>query len=124
MARSRIRDAPVWKDGFLFVGNDLAIDFLNTRPVQEGEATELLPDFAALLRWFHTAGLLSPGDVAVLEREWGQSVGARRTAEAVRGFREKLRKEVLEWEQGRAVHRGAIDEVNRLMTAYPMSTRL
>ena len=48
MARSNIRDASVWKDGFLFVGNHLALDFLNTRPVQDGEAMELLPDFAAL----------------------------------------------------------------------------
>ncbi len=26
-----------WKDGFLFLGNHLALDFLNTRPVQNGE---------------------------------------------------------------------------------------
>lgn len=43
---------PDWKDGFLFVGHELALDFLNTRLVQNGEATELLPDFAALVRWF------------------------------------------------------------------------
>jgi predicted RNA-binding Zn ribbon-like protein len=85
---------------------------------------ELLPDFAALLLWFQTAGLLSPRDVAVLERQWGQSAGARRTVEAIRGFREKLRKQVLEWEQGSTVHRSTIDEVNRLVTAYPMFTRL
>jgi hypothetical protein len=48
-----------WVDGFLFVGNQLALDFLNTRPVQDGEALELLPDFTALLRWYKAAGLLS-----------------------------------------------------------------
>jgi predicted RNA-binding Zn ribbon-like protein len=124
MARTRTKDAPVWKDGFLFLGNDLALDFLNTRPVQDGEAMELLPDFPALLRWFETAGLLTPRDVAGLERQWGQSAEARRTVETIRGFREKLRKQVLEWEQGHTVHRSAIDEVNQLMTAYPMATRL
>jgi len=34
-----------WKDGFLFVGGELALDFVNTRPVQDGEPTELLEDF-------------------------------------------------------------------------------
>jgi len=124
MAGTQTKDAPVWKDGFLFVGNHLALDFLNTQPVQDGEARELLPDFAGVLRWFQTAGLLGPRDAAGLERQWGQSAEARRTVEAIRGFREKLRKQVLEWEQGHTVHRSAIDEVNRLMTAYPMSTRL
>ena len=47
-----------WRDGFLFVGNHLALDFLNTRPVQNGEPMELLSDFGALLRWFQAAGLL------------------------------------------------------------------
>ena len=124
MARTNTKNASVWKDGFLFVGNHLALDFLNTQPVQDGEAMELLPDFAALLRWFQAAGLLSTGDVAVLERQWGQSAAARRTVEAIRGFREKLRKEVLEWEQGHIVHRSAIDELNRLMASYPMRARL
>jgi hypothetical protein len=41
-----------WKDGFLFVGNQVALDFVNTRPVQNGEPMELLPDFPALLRCF------------------------------------------------------------------------
>ena len=34
-----------WKDGFLFLGNQLALDFLNTRPILNGKETELLPDF-------------------------------------------------------------------------------
>jgi predicted RNA-binding Zn ribbon-like protein len=124
MARTTTKDPSVWKDGFLFVGNDVALDFLNTRPVQDGQATELLPDFDAVLRWFQTAGLLSARDAAVLGRQCGQSAEARRTVEAIRGFRERLRKEVLEWEQGHTVRPSTIDELNRMMTAYPMSTRL
>ena len=124
MARTKAKDASVWKDGFLFVGNQLVLDFLNTRPVQDGQAMELLPDFAALLGWFQTAGLLSPRKVAGLKRQWGGSPTTRHTLEAIRGFREKVRKEVLEWEQGHTVLRSTIDEVNRLMLAYPMYTRL
>ena len=124
MARTKTKDASVWKGGFLFVGHDLALDFLNTRPVQDGEAMELLPDFTALLRWFQTAGLLSPRGAAVLEQQWGQSAAAWRVVEAIRGFREKLRKKVLTWEEGRTVQDSTIEELNRLMAAYPMRARL
>jgi predicted RNA-binding Zn ribbon-like protein len=113
-----------WRDGFLFVGNQLALDFLNTRPVQNGEPMELLPDFSALLRWCQAAELLSARDVANLQQKWGKSARARRTVESVRELREKLRKEILAWEGRGAVHRSAVDELNRLMADHPMRTKL
>ena len=113
-----------WRDGFLFVGNQLALDFLNTRPVQNGEPMELLPDFSALLRWFQAAELLSAREVANLQKKWGKSARAQRTASAVRDLREKLRKEILAWEGGDAVQHSTIDELNRLMADHPMRTRL
>jgi predicted RNA-binding Zn ribbon-like protein len=124
MSGMRAEEGSVWKNGFLFVGNHLALDFLNTRPIQDGEAMELLPDFAALLHWFETAGLLSQREAAGLKRHWGQSAEARRTVEAMRGLRERLRKEVLGWEDGSTPRSSTIDELNRLMAAYPMRARL
>ena len=78
-----------WKDGFLFVGNQLVLDFLNTRPVQNGEPSELLPDFGALLHWFQAADLLSSREVGNLQRQWGRSATAQSTTEAMRQLREK-----------------------------------
>jgi predicted RNA-binding Zn ribbon-like protein len=115
---------PDWRGGFLFVGNQLALDFLNTRPVQNGEPMELLPDFSALLRWFQAADLLSAHDVANLQQKWGKSARAQRTVEAVRELREKLRKEILAWEGGGAFHHSTVDELNRLMADHPMRTKL
>ena len=43
---------PDWRDGFLFVGNHLCLDFVNTQPVMNGQPAELLSDWKALLRWF------------------------------------------------------------------------
>jgi predicted RNA-binding Zn ribbon-like protein len=113
-----------WRDGFLFVGNHFALDFLNTCPVQDGEPAELLPDFNALLRWFRAAGLLTSSDSRDLLQEWEDSGRARRAVEAIRGLREKLRKEVLTWERGGTVHHSAIDDLNRLLAEHPMLTRL
>ena len=113
-----------WKDGFLFVGNHLALDFLNTRPIQNEEPMELLPDFSALLRWFQAAEQISARDVSRLQRKWGNFARARRTLEALRELREKLRKEILAWEGGSVVHNSTVNELNRLMADYPMRTRL
>jgi predicted RNA-binding Zn ribbon-like protein len=113
-----------WKDGFLFLGNQLALDFLNTCPVQNGEAVELLPNFDALLRWFQAADLLSAREVAILRQQWGESARAQHVVEAMRELRERLRKEVQARERGGTVRRAAIDELNHLMAEHPMLTRL
>ena len=124
MSKARMTPHSDWNDGFLFLGNHLALDFLNTRPIQNGEPMELLPDFSGLLRWFQAAGLLSSREAANLQQQWGQSVRARHALEAMRALRERLRKEVLAWEGGSAVHHSTVDELNRLMTEHPMRTRL
>ena len=113
-----------WKDGFLFVGNQLALDFLNTSLVQNGEPSELLPDFSALLRWFHAADLLSSREVGCLQRHWGGSASAQRVTEAARQLREKLRKEILAWERSGSVEHSTLEELNKLMAEHPMRTRL
>jgi hypothetical protein len=76
MAVSKAGQKSDWKDGFLFLGNHLALDFLNTCPVQNGEGVELLPDFDALLRWFQAADLLSSREAASLRQLWGESARA------------------------------------------------
>ncbi len=113
-----------WKDGFLFLGNQLVLDFLNTRPVQNGETLELLPDFAALVRWFEAAELLASRDGAEMRQRWGESGRGRRTLEAAQHLREELREEVLAWEAGAAVHGSTIEELNRLMAERPARTRV
>jgi predicted RNA-binding Zn ribbon-like protein len=118
------KNEPDWKDGFLFVGNEVVLDFVNTRPVQDGEPMELLKDFGAVLRWFQAAELLRPGEVASLERQWGSTARAQRTTEAMRELREELRNEVLSWEHGGAIHGSTIDHLNNLLADHPMRTKL
>ena len=115
MTARTTKSHPDRKQGFLFVGNHLVLDFLNTRPVQDGKSLELLPDFRALLRWFEAAGLLPAHEAA--DR-------ALQTLKTVWELREKLRKAVLSWELGVAVHRSTVEELNRLMVDHPMRTRL
>ena len=113
-----------WKDGFLFVGNELVLDFVNTRPIPDGKPMELLKDFGAVLRWFQAAEVLRPREVASLERHWGETVRAQKTTEAIRELREKLRAEILSWEQGGAISGSTIGDLNILLADHPMRTKL
>ena len=124
MSTNNTRRQSDGKDAFFFLGNQLALDFVNTRPVQNGEPIELLPNFLALLRWFNAAGLLNFGQVAALRQEWDGSKRARGIAEAMRVLREKLRKQLLTWERGMSVQQTILDELNSLMAKHPMRTRL
>ncbi len=124
MSRPKIKLSPDWKEGFLFIGNQLALDFLNTRPAPDGEPVELLPSFGALLRWLQAADVLSSAEAANLKQQWGDSARAKRTLQAIQELRERLRKEVVPWEGGGAIHHSTVDELNRLMAEHPMRTRL
>ena len=55
------------------------LDFLNTRPVQNGEPTELLSDFARSYGGFRQLALLSSREEANLQRQSGTIGPARRT---------------------------------------------
>lgn len=109
-----------WIDGFPFLGNHPALDFLNTRPVQNGEAVELLSDFGALLRWFRAAGMLDGRDAARLRRKWARSIQARRALRRIHRLRERLRQDLIAWEAGGALRPRTMQELNRLMALYPM----
>lgn len=113
-----------WKEGFLFLGNELVLDFVNTRPVQNGEPRELLKDFAAVLRWFQAADLLDSEQAARLGRQWGGTTLARKATEVMKDLRERLRAEILAWEEGRVIRGSTINELNGLMGVHPMLTRL
>lgn len=111
---------PDWRDGFLFVGNHLSLDFLNTRPRVDGSDVELLPDSPALLRWARAAGLVSPRDAAQLSKSWdpGEDI------DALRQFREEYRKVVQELERGCAVPAAFIRGLNQLLAAHPFTDKL
>lgn len=109
---------------FLFVGNQLALDFLNTRPFVDGVFVELLPDFEALVLWFRTAEVISKNQAAVLLHHWRSSPEGRRVVESMRELRERLRAQVIGWEDGGQVSRTFTAELNELMAEHPMRTRL
>jgi len=106
-------------DGFLFVGNHLALDFLNTRPVLAGGPTELLPDVEALVRWLVASGLLTRGNGRTLARKWRDSPQAAAFLRDLIKFRERLRVIVVRREAGLSVSEAFIGELNSLLKQHP-----
>jgi len=103
-----------WVDGFLFVGNHLALDFLNTTLVDGGERVEKLPDRDAFERWCLAAGI-------------GQLFGSRDRDESVaevREFRERLREAVFSTEGGAVADSRFLAEVNEILSRYPARVTL
>jgi len=113
-----------WRDGFLFVGNHPALDFLNTRPVQDAEFVELIPDFHSLLRWLHVVELVDRRETVRLDKAFGASSRAKRVHQSVLELRERLRSQVIEWEQGRTVNPLFLKELNQSMEQHPILTRI
>jgi len=113
-----------WRDGFLFLGNQLALDFVNTRLIEDGKGIELLSDFEALLRWFHTTGLIDSQQIKTLRKGNHRSPMAQKALRKLRKLREVVRNEILDWESGAAVSRLFTAELNQLMAHHPMLARL
>ena len=113
-----------WPPGFLFLGNQLALDLLNTRPAPDEDPVELLLDFSALLDWFQAARILQPHEVEKWKKQWGVSKRAGSVLCDIRQFREALRGAVLRWESGSPVSRSFVRQLNSLMARHPMRERL
>jgi predicted RNA-binding Zn ribbon-like protein len=95
MSTSAPRPAP------LFVGDHLAMDFINSTATPDGEPVEWLAHGPDLVDWLERAGVIEP-DVAKRLRRDGDRAALDRTAAEARELRSWLRAVVLEHE-GRAL---------------------
>jgi predicted RNA-binding Zn ribbon-like protein len=108
-----------WVDGFLFVGNQLALDFLNTKPVLQEGPQELLSDMKALERWLGAAGVLNASTDASRARRWRDSPRADAFLKKLRSFREELRAELIRHERGLPISEAFLEKLNRLLQEHP-----
>jgi predicted RNA-binding Zn ribbon-like protein len=79
---------------FLFVANDVCLDFVNTEVIPGGVRTDLLRNFADFAEWLEKAGIASGKDVRRLTEEWRGTREAKRTLLAARELRSVLRSSV------------------------------
>jgi len=124
MARASAQDPGEWVDGFLFVANRPALDFLNTKPVLAEGPTELLPNFDALERWLIASGIVNSARTKSLLRSWRHSAAAQAFLKELIAFRERLRSAVVRMEAGATPSDEFLKEVNARLLQYPPRTAL
>jgi predicted RNA-binding Zn ribbon-like protein len=109
-----------WRGGHLFVGNRLALDFLNTSLISNGETMELLADTTAVARWMAHAELLPEKAAKKLEQAWERSPRAAKQVLGLRQFRDRLRAGVFAFEAGSNVSPEFLGELNALLRTHPV----
>ncbi len=105
---------------FFFLGENPALDFLNTKPVLRGTETELLTDKDAVIHWLTRAGILDGAGVERLRTsQWGRSDAGALIR--IRSFRESLRAAVFSLELHGSVPSRAVTQVNQLLKLCPVT---
>lgn len=113
-------DRPAAVNEFLFLGERLAVDFLNTRIAKRGRPIELLDSPHRLAAWVEAAGLF-PG--RELLRDFR---GRRETAvmKRIREFRETLRQSLVRWSETGRAPAELLTLLNRQMAGDPTHAEL
>lgn len=111
---------------FVFVGNQVCLDFINTQLVLDGGPVDLLANFSDLVAWLVQAGLLPGEEAKKMERQWGRQTQGTRILEQARAFRVTLREMVERIAAGRPVPQAAVEAINgmlRYRVGYPQLAR-
>ncbi|MBA3416829.1 MAG: ABATE domain-containing protein [Chloroflexia bacterium] len=103
---------------FLFVGGHLALDFVNTRPVEGGKEAERFAGFGDVLAWLRTAGTLEGDEAAAAERWEDTPDGERVFAEAL-ALRGAMRDAAAHLAEGTPVPATAVAAINRVLEGRP-----
>ena len=109
---------------FLFLGNRLWLDFLNTHIKQNGEWVDLLGDFTDLVRWLMEAQVLDDGEAQEALRRWSTSSEQEEIVEQARAFRVVLQKAAETITRAEPVSGDVVDYINGMLRNHCRSLEL
>ena len=107
---------------FLFLGNALWIDFLNTELHDGTRGYDLLPDVGELLRWGTESGALTAAAGRLAADQ--PAAAARRSFARAIELRAGLRAAALRMVKGGSPPRAAIQKANQVLLEHPRYTRI
>lgn len=108
---------------FFFIGDLLAIDFVNTEIVRDGERVDLLTTPADVFSWLADAGVAKDAELASLRRSLSPKELDRFLADA-KAFRAEMRKVVDAIARGAKVPPAALHDINRYLNTGAVELRL
>jgi predicted RNA-binding Zn ribbon-like protein len=97
---------------FVFVGNHVCLDFINTQLVVNERPVDLLATFSDLVTWLVHVHLLTEEEAKKIDRQWGGQAEGTQTLEQTRAFRDTLREMVERIASGKPVPQAVIEAIN------------
>lgn len=112
-------------DPFVFVGQRLWLDFVNTLGGSRDAPEEMLGDAGALVRWLQAAGVLdAERSAGMLRRAQQQPAGATAALADARRIRTVLRQLAEEGARDASIRRDVVAEINRVLGRSAGTRRL
>jgi predicted RNA-binding Zn ribbon-like protein len=102
---------------FYLVGNNLSVDFVNTRIRENGAPKELLESFDDLIAWAARANLSNLSQAKALLQDWSGRPKAAQVLKLALKFREMLWEMVIDAVRGAAIKPAVVEEINIVMKA-------
>lgn len=103
------------EDMMFVIANNLGLDLVNTRIVDNGKPVDLLNSFDDLLEWSAAVGLLDKGQAEKARKKWSGSREAARLFKNALGLRDSLKKIAVDLSKGKSVSKLSLDELNDLL---------
>jgi predicted RNA-binding Zn ribbon-like protein len=98
----------------MFVGDNLAIDFINTQIVEDGKPKDLLNNFEDFVLWQNAAGLISQSEVERLSKNWARHE-TQKVLRVILDFRKILRETVESLANGKPIKSSALKKLNEIL---------
>jgi predicted RNA-binding Zn ribbon-like protein len=108
---------------FFFVGNNLAIDLVNTEIVSGDERIDLLASFSDAVEWLSDAGVIEREEATELRSRWNREAGDAALA-GIREFRRAFRTGLEEIAAGQRIGDGVLQAINDRLAAPVRRTRI
>ena len=101
--------------GFIIIGDNLSLDFLNTQIVDEGKPKDLLANFEDFLAWQITTRLLEASEADELSKRWANRRETQELFREIIDFRKMLRKTVDSLIRGKSIPSSALQRINEVL---------
>jgi predicted RNA-binding Zn ribbon-like protein len=100
---------------FIIIGDNTALDFINTQIVDDGKPKDLLENFNDFLAWQVAVGLLSESTAERLSTKWGRLPETQKLFKEAREFRKILRETAESLSKKKAIKQSAVDLINKIL---------
>jgi predicted RNA-binding Zn ribbon-like protein len=112
------------KPGFLYVGNRLWLDFVNTEIVADGRRVDLLGFYGDVVKWAQVGGAFALNEAEHADAHWARTPDGAGGVAAAREFRRTLRAMAERIAGGGEPTDAELDAINAVLRDRPGATQV